>query len=116
MVCILQEIFAYFDPAVGQVADRRDSVVAREFVTQIILIQMAYAGKLFHIGAIAVVGIQISLDEGAFFAWMKGWKQLKIRDSKTAELRNQNGKRVFADLFITIIFFIQFLKKRMKIK
>ena len=41
---------------------------------------------------------------------MKGWKQLKIRDSKTAELRNQNGKRVFADLFITIIFFIQFLK------
>ena len=47
---------------------------------------------------------------------MKGWKQLKIRDSKTAELRNQNGKRVFADLFITIIFFIQFLKKRMKIK
>ena len=62
------------------------------------------------------MGIQISLDEGAFFAWMKGWKQLKIRDSKTAELRNQNGKRVFADLFITIIFFIQFLKKRMKIK
>lgn len=42
--------------------------------------------------------IFISLDEGAFFAWMKGWKQLKIRDSKTAELRNQNGKRVFADL------------------
>lgn len=41
MVCILQEIFAYFDPAVGQIADRRDSVVAREFVTQIILIQMA---------------------------------------------------------------------------
>ena len=41
MVCILQEIFAYFDPAVGQVADRRDSLVAREFVTQIILIQMA---------------------------------------------------------------------------
>ena len=62
------------------------------------------------------MGIQISLDKGAFFAWMKGWKQLKIRDSKTTELRDQNGQRVFADLFITIIFFIQFLIMRLKIK
>ena len=93
MVCILQEIFAYFDPAVGQVADSgRDSAVAREFVTQIdVLSRWLKPGKLFQIDVIAVVGIQISLDEGAFFAWMKGWKQLKIRDSKTAELRNQNG-------------------------
>ena len=65
---------------------------------------------------IAVVGIQITLDEGTFFAWMKGWKQLEIRDGKAAELGDQNGKRMFADLFITIVFFIQILKKGMKIK
>ena len=40
MVCIFQEIFAYFNPAVGQVADWGDAVVACEFVTQIIFIQM----------------------------------------------------------------------------
>ena len=40
MVRILQEIFAYFDPAVGQVADRGNPVVASEFVAQIIFIQM----------------------------------------------------------------------------
>ena len=62
------------------------------------------------------MGIQITLDEGTFFAWMKGWKQLEIRDGKAAELGDQNGKRMFADLFITIVFFIQFLKKGMKIK
>ena len=41
MVCILQEIFAYFDPAVSQIADRGDPVVASKFVAQIIFIQMA---------------------------------------------------------------------------
>ena len=40
MVCYLQEIFAYFDPAVGQIADWGDAVVACEFVTQIIFIKM----------------------------------------------------------------------------
>ena len=40
MVCILQEIFAYFDPAVGQIPDWGDAEVACEFVTQIIFIQM----------------------------------------------------------------------------
>ena len=47
---------------------------------------------------------------------MKGWEQLEIRDSEPAKLGNQNGERVFADFFIIIIFFIQFLKKGMKIK
>ena len=41
MVCILQEIFAYFNPAASQIADRGDPVVASKFVAQIIFIQMA---------------------------------------------------------------------------
>ena len=41
MVCILQEIFAYFNPAASQIVDRGDPVVASKFVAQIIFIQMA---------------------------------------------------------------------------
>ena len=116
VVCIFQEFFAYINSFSAQIIHGRDSVIFCEFMTQIILVQMTERRQMIKVNILTIVRIKIAFNISTFLTGVLCGDQFKRRICNSLKLQNQNVQQVVADFFVSFGLFIQFLKKRVKIK